>query len=86
MVIKLKDGFKVKANENCANDWNYLTLLRKIEKGEAGAIVDAAEQLLGGAKEVEKLVKHLEVDGTTTIDAMTEALSEIMESIKETKN
>ena len=39
MKAKLKDGFNVEINENCLNDWGFLTLLRKIDKGDTGLIV-----------------------------------------------
>ncbi len=86
MVITLKDGFEVQIREKTLNDWRYLTVLRKIDKGETGLIVDAAEMLLGGEKEVEKLAEHLEKDGVTPADVMIDALNEIMESINELKN
>ena len=86
MKAKLSDGFKVDINENCLNDWGFLTLLRKIDKGDTGLIVDIAEKLLGGEKEVDKLAKHLEVDGVTPADKMVDALTEIMESANELKN
>ena len=86
MKAKLKDGYTVEINESCLNDWGFLTLLRKIDKGDTGLIVDIAEKLLGGEKEVDKLAKHLEVDGVTPTDKMVDALTEIMESANESKN
>jgi hypothetical protein len=86
MKAMLKDGFEVQVNENCLNDWGFLSLLRKIDKGDTGLIVDIAEKLLGGEKEVDKLAKHLEVDGITPADKMVDALTEIMESANESKN
>lgn len=61
-------------------------MLRKIDKGDAGLIVDVAEKLLGGDEEVDKLAKHLEVDGVTPADKMIDALTELMESVNELKN
>lgn len=86
MLVELKDGFSVNVNEECSNDWNFLTKLRKIDKGDAGLIVDVAEILLGGEKEVDKLAKHLEKDGKTPLNVMVDALTEIMESISALKN
>jgi len=80
------DGFEVSINEKCLNDWGFLTLLRKIDKGDTGLIVDIAERLLGGDEEVDKLAKHLEVDGITPADKMIDALTELMESVNELKN
>ena len=86
MKAKLNDGFEVNIDEKCLNDWGFLTLLRKIDKGDTGLIVDIAEKFFGGEEEVDKLAKHLEVDGVTPADKMVSALSEIMESVNESKN
>lgn len=86
MKAKLKDGFEVQICDSVANDWSYLTVLRKIDKGETGMIVDAAEKLLGGEEEVERLAKHLEVDGITPVDVMVSAITELIESVNELKN
>ena len=86
MKAKLKDGYEVDINESCTNDWNFLTTLRKIDKGESGLIVDVAEILLGGEKEVDKLAEHLAVDGITPADKMVDALIELMSSVNELKN
>ena len=86
MNVELKDGFSVNVDENCQNDWGFLSKLRKIDKGDAGLIVDVAETLLGGEDEVERLAKHLEVDGRTPVDGMIDALSEIMEAVNGLKN
>lgn len=85
MLITLKDGFEVSINENSLNDWGFLSMLRKIDKGETGLIVDIAEKLFG-ENEVEKLAKHLEVDGVTPADAMVSAIAEAIEKISELKN
>ena len=86
MKAKLSDGYEAQVNENCLNDWGFLTMLHKIDKGDAGLIVDVAERLLGGEEEVGKLAKHLEVDGVTPADKMIDALTELMESVNELKN
>lgn len=86
MKAKLSDGFEANINESCLNDWGFLTMLRKIDKGDTGLIVDIAEKLLGGEEEVDKLAKHLEVDGVTPADRMVDALTEIMESANAIKN
>lgn len=86
MKAKLEDGYEVQISESCLNDWGFLTMLRKIDKGDTGLIVDIAERLLGGEEEVDKLAKHLEVDGVTPADKMIDALTELMESVNELKN
>ena len=86
MKATLSDGYEVQVNEKCLNDWGFLTLLRKIDKGDTGLIVDIAEKLLGGEEEVGKLAKHLEVDGVTPADRMIDALTEIMTSANKLKN
>ncbi len=86
MKAKLNDGFEVSINENCLNDWGFLTMLRKVDKGDTGLIVDIAEKLLGGEEEVGKLAKHIEVDGITPADKMIDTLTELMQSVNELKN
>lgn len=86
MKATLSDGYEVNISESCLNDWGFLTMLRKIDKGDTGLIVDIAEKLLGGEKEVDKLAKHLEVDGITPANKMVDALTELMESVNELKN
>lgn len=86
MKVKLSDGFEVNIEEKHLNDWRLLKLIRGIDKGDASLTVDVMEILLGGEAELEKLEKHLEVDGITTIDAMGDALREIVESASELKN
>lgn len=86
MTAKLKDGYEAQIDEKVLNDWKLLTTLRKIDKGESGLIVDVAELLLGGEEEVDRLAKHLEVDGVTPLDKMVEAISELMNSVNELKN
>ena len=86
MIATLKDGYEVSINEKSLNDWNFLSLLRKIDKGETGLVVDVAESLLGGEEEVNKLAKHLEVDGITPADAMVSAIAELIETISDLKN
>lgn len=86
MKVSLNDGYEVQINDKCLNDWNFFTTLRKIDKGDTVLIVDAAEILLGGEEEVNKLAEHLKVDGITPADAMLSAVSELITTIKELKN
>lgn len=86
MKAKLKDGYEAEICENSLNDWNFIKLLRKVDKGDTGLIVDVAEVLLGGEEEVDKLAEHLSVDGFTPADKMVDALTELMESVGEAKN
>lgn len=86
MKAQLKDGYQVQISDDVANDWRFLTVLRKIDKGETGLIVDAAEILLGGEEEVERLAKHLEVNGKTPVDVMVSAITELIQSVNELKN
>lgn len=86
MKVTLSDGFEVSIDERHLNDWNLLKKLRGIDRGETALVVDVAEILLGGEEKLDALAKHLEVDGVTSIDAMVNALREIMEGTSETKN
>ena len=85
MTVKLKDGFEVEIDEKHLNDWKLLKLIRGIDKGDASLSVDVMEILLGG-EGLERLEKHLEVDGVTHIDDMGNALTEMIEAAAELKN
>ena len=86
MKAKLSDGFEVVILDEVVDDWGFLTMLRKIDKGDTGLIVDIAETLLGSEEEVGKLAKHLEDDGVTAVNKMVDALTELMSSVNELKN
>lgn len=86
ITVEMKDGFVVNVDESCQNDWMFLTKLRKVDKGDAGVMVDVAETLLGSEEEVNRLAEHLKVDGKTTVEVMVDALTEIMESVNDLKN
>ena len=86
MKAQLSDGFEVQINDQCLNDWKFLTALRKIDRGDTGLIVDVAEILLGSEEAVDKLAEHLATDGFTPADKMVDALTELMTSVNELKN
>ena len=84
MRVTMKDGYEVTIRDELLNDWNVLKMLRGIDKGDAGLIVDVVDVLLGD--EADKLAEHLSVDGITPIDSMVNAISEIIELSNELKN
>jgi hypothetical protein len=86
MRVTLSDGFEVNIEEKHLNDWRLLKLIRGIDRGDASLTVDVMEILLGGEENLEALEKHLEVDGMVTIDAMGNALRDIVEAAGELKN
>ena len=85
MTVKLKDGFEVEIDEKHLNDWKLLKLIRGIDRGDASLSVDVMEILLG-KEGLEKLEEHLAVDGITPIDAMGDALGEMIEAASKLKN
>lgn len=86
MKVSLKDGFEVNVEDKHLDDWKLLKLLRGIDKGDASLSVDVLEILLGGEEELEKLEEHIEEDGFISINAMGDALREIIEAAAELKN
>lgn len=86
MKVKLKDDFEVTIDENCLDDWRLLKLIRGIDKGDGALAVDVMQILLGGEDGLERLEKHLEVDGKVTVSAMNDALAEIIEAASALKN
>lgn len=79
MKITLKDGYEVTVNEPALNDWRLLKMLRKVDKGESGLIVDIAELLLGGEEEVDKLAEHFNQSSEDIISAITEVITTVGE-------
>lgn len=86
MKVTLKDGYEVTVNKDVLEDWRFLKLLRKVDKGESGLIVDIAEMLLGGEKEVDKLAEHFEKDGKQSSEDMINAITEVITAVGELKN
>lgn len=87
MKAQLQDGYTVEIPDSVADDWSFLKILRQIDKGETSMVVDAAEFLLGGPDEVDKLADHLKDEtGHTSIEAMVSAIAEILTSAGELKN
>lgn len=78
-------NIEVNVDERHLNDWNLLKMLRKIDSGDSGPIVDVAEMLLG-EEEIEKLEKHFEKDGIVQADKMLSFISDLLGSLNELKN
>jgi hypothetical protein len=85
MKAKLSDGFEVELNEKYFGSWKFLTVLRKIDKGEEALIVDVSEDLLG-EEGLDTLMKHLDPNGDPSVTDMVDALTELMTSVNELKN
>lgn len=82
---KLKNGFEYSIDDDARDDWELLTAIREVDKGDTSAIVDVAEMLLG-KEQLDKLVAHLKKDGRAKVTDMVEAIYEILESNGEVKN
>lgn len=86
MLAKLQDGFEVTVKDEILDDWEFLELLNEIDEGNGSKIVNVARMMLG-EEEVGKLKEHFkEKTGKVTVNEMVEAISELLESIGETKN
>lgn len=83
---KTSTGFNFKIDPEGLSDWKLLKYFRKVDKGEAQYIVDAAELLLG-EDQLEELEDHLQKEfGKVTSEQMMKELDEIMNSSNEVKN
>ena len=86
MKVEMKDGFVVNVDESCQNDWNFLTKLRKVDKGDAGLMVDVAETLLGSEEEVDKTFAYVARYGSDMFIGVPnyELLDYVLAKVKET--
>jgi len=82
---KTTSGFEFKIDENIADDWEFLKMIRKTND-EPAYIIDVAGKVLGD-KQLKKLEKHCrDKSGKVTITAITTEMTEIFESAGEIKN
>ena len=87
MKAKLASGFEAEINEENIESWEFLKAIRKVDKGDVAQIVDVAEMMLGSEEEVDRLAGHLkETKGSATVEAMAEAIQELMNTANEVKN
>lgn len=87
MKAKLASGFEAEINEKNIESWEFLKAIRKVDKGDVAQIVDVAEMMLGSEEEVDRLADHLkETNGSATVEAMAEAIQELMNTANEVKN
>lgn len=83
-----KTGFKYTIDERATKDWRFISLTKKMNKGNAveqfDALDEALNMLLGGEKEKERLLKHVEKknDGYAPIEKVVEEFNEILSSVK----
>lgn len=87
MKAKLASGFEAEINEKNIESWEFLKAIRKVDKGDVAQIVDVAEMMLGSEEEVDRLADHLKgTKGSATVEAMAEAIQELMNTANEVKN
>lgn len=91
---KTKSGFRYEVNERAFLDWDVITILRRLSKGEADDIpferqldwLDRLTEKAFGEEGVRKLIEHVEKqdpDGIAGMDVIAREVMEIMGSAKE---
>lgn len=86
MKGKTETGFSYVIADDVLDDWEVLEVLRDIDKGEQGKIVDAVDLILGNGLK-EKLKAFIKKrDGKVSISAMTTEFYGILNSIQSGKN
>lgn len=79
-------GFNYKMEADALDDYELLELLCEADKGNAGAILEAMERLLG-KEQKEALKKHVRNEkGKVSAKRMMEEMQEILKSQGEGKN
>lgn len=85
-MIVLSDGYEITIDSELLDDWDFLEILREIDKGKAGLIVDAMPMMLGD-KQFADLKTHLRNEnGKLKATDMVNVLYEILNASDETKN
>lgn len=81
MKGKTESGFSFTIADDVLDDWEILEILRDIDNGEQGKIVDAVDMVLGNGLK-EKLKAFIKMrDGKITISAMTTEFFAILSAI-----
>lgn len=85
-VVTLDNGLQLKVDLDILDDWDVFELLREIDKGEAGAIVDLIPMCLGD-KQFEALKERLKNEnGKIKASDMVSAFYELLEKVNALKN
>ena len=83
---KTKSGFVFSIDEDTLNDWETFKMLRKVDRGEPGYLIDAMDRLLGEDQR-ERMEDHMkEIHGTVRTSDMMATFMEILSSNKAGKN
>ena len=92
MVGRTKDGFEIEVDERVLSDWDFAMAVAEVQSAAddfkrlaaAGRMVN----LLLGAAGTEKLKEHIRAnnDGFVPAELIVSSVTEIMNSVKETKN
>lgn len=84
--ITTKTGFTAKLQEDPADNWEILRLLRDYAAGQGYALVDIAERLLGpeGLQALEAHVK--EQTGRVAVSAMEKEIQDMFQTEAKLKN
>lgn len=73
-------GFRYKIDDEALDDWEILTLLKKVDDGDILAIIDAAPKFLG-EKQYQNLQKFLKKkEGKVRTTSMIREIGEIFTS------
>lgn len=83
---KTESGFAYELPEDAFDDYELLEVLHKIDKGEAGYVVEMVDMLLGEEQKT-KLKEHIRTEhGKVSASKMLEVVMEIFQKEKKGKN
>ena len=84
--VTLDSGLELEVDVEILDDWDFFELLREVDKGNTGAIVDIIPIALGD-EQFQKLKAHLKNEkGKVKASDMVGAFYEFFEKIKQLKN
>lgn len=85
-IVTLENGLQLEVDLDVMDDWDVFELLREIDKGETGAIVDLIPMCLGD-DQFKALKEHLKNDsGKVKASDMVSAFYELLEKVNALKN
>lgn len=88
VLAKTTSGFEIELSRDVFNDAELMEMLIEMDKGSSGGLLifKVAQKVLG-TEGKKKLYDHLRLpDGRVPVDALDDALGELMNCVKDAKN
>lgn len=84
-TITLDNGYELSVDMDILDDWDVFVLLRQIDKGDAGAIVELIPLVLGD-EQFKALKEHMSQNGRVKASDMVNIFTELINKLQALKN